>query len=273
MNGHPTREEDFDLYALGAFEGDEKLAIESHVASCADCARKLAEAQGRIALLAFAVPRVEPSPAVKQRLMQQVRAAEEASAPNRIAGKSVAPERAAREPQRDGRFFARWWSAVLIPAAAVLAFATVFLWNEKRQLDEQLAALRAAMRQQQQQLQDARAMADLVADPGTVIVPLAQQPNMPRGTAHVMYNMKMGTLMYDGTMDPAPAAKSYQLWLMPAEGNPISAGVFNPVSGQPNRWTMKMPPGVSPKAFAVTLEPAGGMPHPTGPKVLVGAPS
>ena len=36
MNAHPTREEDFDLYALGALEGDEKLAIESHVAACAD---------------------------------------------------------------------------------------------------------------------------------------------------------------------------------------------------------------------------------------------
>jgi hypothetical protein len=27
-NGHPTREEDFDLYVLGALEGDEKQAIE-----------------------------------------------------------------------------------------------------------------------------------------------------------------------------------------------------------------------------------------------------
>ena len=37
MNNHPTREEDFDLYALGALEGDEKLAIESHVSGCSEC--------------------------------------------------------------------------------------------------------------------------------------------------------------------------------------------------------------------------------------------
>jgi len=43
MSAHPTREEDFDLYALGALEDDEKLAIESHVSACSDCARKLAE--------------------------------------------------------------------------------------------------------------------------------------------------------------------------------------------------------------------------------------
>ena len=62
-NGHPTREEDFDLYVLGALEGDEKLAIESHLAGCADCARKLAAARGRVAAISFAAPRVEPSAA------------------------------------------------------------------------------------------------------------------------------------------------------------------------------------------------------------------
>jgi len=34
-----------------------------------------------------------------------------------------------------------------------------------------------------------------------------------------------------------------------------------------------LPQGVEPKAFAVTIEPSGGMPQPTGPKVLVGAAS
>ncbi len=72
MNGHPTREEDFDLYALGALEGEEKRAIESHLAGCVSCAQKLAEAQGRVALLALTAPPVAPSAAVKQRLLDQV---------------------------------------------------------------------------------------------------------------------------------------------------------------------------------------------------------
>jgi len=58
-NGHPTREEDFDLYVLGALEGDEKQAIESHLAGCTDCSRKLAAARGRVAAISFAAPRVE----------------------------------------------------------------------------------------------------------------------------------------------------------------------------------------------------------------------
>src|SRR6202041_942342 len=62
----------------------------------------------------------------------------------------------------------------------------------------------------------------------------------------------------------------YQLWLVPMSGLPISAGVFNPKNGEMSHMMMKLPAGVTAKAFAVSLEPAGGMPQPTGPMVLVG---
>src|ERR1700678_185419 len=75
MNGHPTRPEDFDLYVLGVLEGEEKAAFEAHVPTCAACAEKLAEARGRISLLAFAAPPIAPSPSVKERLMRQIHAA------------------------------------------------------------------------------------------------------------------------------------------------------------------------------------------------------
>jgi anti-sigma-K factor RskA len=261
MNGHPTREEDFDLHALGVLEGDEKQAIETHVAWCEACAQKLAEARGRVALLALSAPAVAPAAAVKSRLLRQVR--ESATA--------EPPARAAREPARTGGFFGRWWAAVLVPVGAALAIASVLLWNENQRLDQQLANLRVDVEQQRQQLQQAREVADLVTSRDTMVVPLAPQPGMPKGAAHVMYNEKMGMLMYEGELDPAPADKSYQLWVMPARGNPISAGVFTPGSDKSSHFMMKLPEGVTPKAFAVTLEPAGGRSQPTGPKVLVGA--
>jgi anti-sigma-K factor RskA len=262
-NGHPTREEDFDLYALGALEGDEEQAIETHVASCPDCSRRLAEARGRIAMLALIAPPVAPSTNVKARLMKQVRD----TAP------SAPPSRAAREPERAGGFFGQWWTAVLVPVGIALAITAIVLWTQNRRLDQQLAALRVDMEQQQQQLELARQVADLITARDTMVVPLAPQPGMPRGTAHVMYNQKMGMLMYEGELEPAPSNKSYQLWLVPAQGNPISAGVFSPGNNKTNHFMMKLPEGVTPKAFAVTLEPAGGRPQPTGPKVLVGAAS
>ena len=263
MSAHPTREEDFDLYALGALEGDEKRAIESHLAQCAECAQKLAEARGRVAMFAFASPRVDPSPAVKQRLMAQVRT--EAGAERAAAAASTLR----RAPERAPGFFSGW-RAVLVPAFAVLVIATGLLLLQNRRLDIELVALHAAAEQQQKQLDEAREAADLIGANDTVTVSLAQQPGQPQGTAHVMYNMKMGKLMFDGEVTPAPAAKSYQLWVIPSDGKPINAGVFNPVTGHADHWMMDMPPGLSPKMFAVTLEPSGGMPQPTGPMVLMG---
>jgi anti-sigma-K factor RskA len=261
MNGHPTREEDFDLYALGALEGEENQEIESHVASCVDCGQKLAEARGRIALLALAAPVVVPSSGVKARLMKQVR----------DSARTAAPVAVSPEPEPSSGFFGRWWAAVLMPAAVALAVAAIFLWTQNRRLDQQLAGLHADMQLQQQQLQQARQVGDLITARDTVTVALATQPGMPKGTGRVMYSAKMGMLMYDGELASAPADKTYQLWLVPAEGNPISAGVFRAATGEANHFMVKLPEGVTPKAFAVTMEPAGGRPQPTGPKVLVGA--
>lgn len=263
MNNHPTRDEDFDLYALGTLEGAEKQALESHVAFCLGCARKLADARGRIALLALSAPAAKAPVIVKERLLEQIRAARGPSG-GAIAG-TKAPTASRTRLSR--------WTPVLLPIAAVLAVATFLLWNANRRLDRQLADLRASVELQEQELQSARDIAGLITARDTVTIPLAPQPAMPRGTAHVMYNAKMGMLMYDGLIPPAPPAKSYQLWLVPASGNAISCGVFNPVGGQPDHWMMKLPKGIEPKAFAVTLEPAGGMPQPTGPKVLIGAAS
>ena len=274
-NGHPTREEDFDLYALGALDGEEKREFESHVASCAGCQAKLAEARGRISLLALAAPPVAPSPAVKQRLMQQVRE----TLPPSTARQMVPPPipASARQPESSGGFFGRWWAAVLVPVGFALAAASIILWTQNRRLDAQLADLRASVQQErqqfqeaQQQLQEAQQVAHLVTARDTIVVPLGVQPGMPKGAAHVMYNQKMGMLMYEGELDPAPANKSYQLWLVPKSGKPISAGIFTPGADKASHFMRKLPAGVAPAAFAVTLEPAGGQPQPTGPKVLVG---
>jgi anti-sigma-K factor RskA len=261
MNGHPTREEDFVLYALGALEGEEKQTIELHLAQCAACSQKLAEAQGRTALLALGAPRVEPSPAVKERLMSRIHltAAEETARSRPL------------EPERAGGSFGRWWAAVLAPAAVALALAAFFLWGENARLDRQLHDLRATVAQQQKQLEQAREITDLIEAKDTVVVTLARQLGMPEGSARVLYNPRLGTMLYDGTMAPAPPDKSYQLWLVPMEGSPISAGVFNPAAGEASHLMMKMPQGMAAKAFAVTLEPAGGRSQPTGAMVLVGS--
>jgi len=268
-NGHPTREEDFDLYVLGALEGDEKQTIESHLSACADCARKLAAARGRVAAISFAAPRVDPSAAVKDRLLRQVRP--ESQAPSRATSESAkVPGHEFAPPEPPRGLAGRWLFGILAPACVALLIATVMLWRENDRLTKQLADLGASVDKTQKQLGDAQEMLHLYTSKDTIKVLLAPKPGMIKGDGEVMYNEKMGLLMYDGWIAPSPDDKSYQLWVVPMDGKPISAGVFNPATSDTAHWMARVPEGIAPKMFAITLEPAGGMPQPTGPMVLVG---
>ncbi|MGB8325306.1 MAG: zf-HC2 domain-containing protein, partial [Candidatus Acidiferrum sp.] len=78
-NGSHIREEDLELYALGALPENEAAAVEAHVDGCSECARKLAEARGYAAMLAFAVPQGKPAAAVKEQLFARIAAEREAA--------------------------------------------------------------------------------------------------------------------------------------------------------------------------------------------------
>ncbi|WP_079418388.1 anti-sigma factor [Thiomonas intermedia] len=80
------------------------------------------------------------------------------------------------------------------------------------------------------------------------------------------------TLTAVGAMTP-PQGKSYQLWLLPTEGAPISLGVV--AQGQ-TRYPLPEAARAhltQAKAFAVSVEPPGGSPTglPTGAVIMVGA--
>lgn len=69
-----------------------------------------------------------------------------------------------------------------------------------------------------------------------------------------------------------PPGRSFELWLLPKQGAPISLGV-----AQPGRAVYALPAAAQAalaqaKGFAVSVEPPGGSPtgQPTGPVVLVG---
>jgi len=80
------------------------------------------------------------------------------------------------------------------------------------------------------------------------------------------------TLTAVGSLAP-PSGKSYQLWLLPTQGAPVSLGVM--AAGQ-TRYPLPAAAQAQlaqAKAFAVSVEPPGGSPTglPTGPVIMVGA--
>jgi anti-sigma-K factor RskA len=66
----------------------------------------------------------------------------------------------------------------------------------------------------------------------------------------------------------APAGATYQAWTIEG-GVPRSAGVFDTDATGRARHRGALPSAIAEDAvIAVTLEPAGGVPQPTGPIVL-----
>jgi anti-sigma-K factor RskA len=67
-----------------------------------------------------------------------------------------------------------------------------------------------------------------------------------------------------------PSGRTYQLWLVTPTAK-ISAGTFTPRAGQAVVRARYALARDSLRAVAVTEEPAGGVPQPTGPMIIVGA--
>jgi hypothetical protein len=190
----------------------------------------------------------------------------------RRARAGAGPVRAAGDER--GRGFGFGWLTPAFGVAAVVfaALAAAFWMQDARDL-RRIHALEGQLAQVQTRSREmARASAatdKLLEMPTTKRVALMPMPGMGNGHGGVLYNAKMGMVACIGWLPAPPKGKSYQLWLVPMEGKPMPLYVFGEEWKEP--MEMHVTPGMEAKAFAVTEEPAGGMPWPTGPKVLVGA--
>jgi anti-sigma-K factor RskA len=90
---------------------------------------------------------------------------------------------------------------------------------------------------------------------------------------HVLWNeRKKAWLFYAFGMPQPPEGKEYQVWFMTEKEGPVSAGLFTPDQTGMG-VVLAEPPSMrygNVVAAAVTLEPAGGLPKPSGDMYLRG---
>lgn len=259
--------EDLELLALGALPEQEAAAAGAHVVSCPECAARLAEARGSAALLAFAAPQDHPAGTVKAELMSRIRASRESERhyawPSKIEGTRDA--KVATKRRRS------WWTWLLAPAAVSLAAVSVALYWQNHKMSIELEQQKQAADAVIQNRQEIEKFVSVLAAPDTMTVRLQGMGDAAKSSGMVKFNSKAGMVLYQADLPPLPPDKSYQMWLVPAKGTPIDAGLIGPGGNAwGSMWTGEVPANTEPKAFAVTVEPVGGMPQPTGPKVLVG---
>jgi anti-sigma-K factor RskA len=248
---HKQFEEDLALYALGTLELPERVAFEKHLTECAACRRELEQLRGDSALLAMSAPQEVPPARARKRLMSAI----------------AAETRPTRAPKPRAS-----WMWIPSLAAAALAIVAVLLWRQDTNLRRQFASLEEDFSQQQAQLRAANEVLATLTDPAAVRFTLSAANTPPRPQGKAIYARSRGSLIFLATNMPAlPPQKAYELWLIPASGAPIPAGLFKPdPNGSATVIDPPLPGNVEAKTFAITVEPEAGSPAPTSQPIMVG---
>jgi anti-sigma-K factor RskA len=264
---HDAVREAAGLYALGALPPDERALFEAHVSTCDECRRDVRAFGEVVDALPFALPQVDPPPALRSRVL---------AAAGADGSRSVVP----LAPVRPGRPFvwAAWLSAAAMLVVAIgLGAYTVRLRHRVSGLEVVLREAIARLDRSESQLASATRDAERAQLRLAVLtaqdmkqVELAGQAPAPRAAGRAFLSASNGLLFAASQLPPLPAGRTYQVWFL-TPGAPISAGLIKP--DQTGRVTaaFEVPPGAaSPSGLAVSIEPDGGVPAPTGALYLVG---
>lgn len=250
------------LYAAGALTRDEAEAFARHVfeEKCEICAGELRDFQATTGLLSHTAPVVAPSASARDRLMAQARAVEDA--------RSAQAARSAARPAAS-----RWREWVLGLATATAIVGVVYVQNSNARLQRLNDELTGRVASLEDQLNTQRVQLATFTSPEVRVLDLAGQNQNARAQGRIFWNRRENRwLFYAKDLPRLGPDQIYQLWFVPATGNPVSAGIFNADTAGAANISITVPPDIGPlKAAAVTTEPAGGLPQPSGAFALLGA--
>jgi anti-sigma-K factor RskA len=271
----PAIEELLSVHALGALDGEDLRTVEEHLAGrCPECAWLLAELAGGVEGLAAGAPPVAPSDTARARLLRAL---------GEPAASSSPPPARRRAPA---------WSWLAAAAALLL-----LVWGvaTRSALTGEVAALRAELsrlradrdrvasqatglaaelaRAEASNERLAQAMA-IISSPAMKPVALAGLKDAPGARGHTFVDPEAKRAVFvAANLPPLAPGKTYELWFITGGkgGKPVPAGTF-PVDakGSATVAVANVPPVAQIQVWAVTVEPQGGVPQPTGPMVLKG---
>jgi anti-sigma-K factor RskA len=283
-------EDELTLFALQLLGDDEQNTVVNHLESCEQCRVTVAELQGDLVAYAMSAETHSPPAAARDRLLRQVGKEKKLVPIDHLQHEAAhtEPVLASRnsllfadsheEARRSHTMAFLGWAGWAV-AASVAVFAGL-QFHQRQELQQTVASLSAHPRAGQSTEDAARAEQALntLTSSGATLVNLRTPP--PSGSAppanpegHVAYIADSGAMVfYADHLKPLPDYKTYELWVLPANGHdPIAAGIFKPdPNGSANVVMPDLPKGVPASGFGVTIEDDGGSKTPTKPVVLVG---
>ena len=262
---HEATSAELGAYALDALSPDERAAIEAHLKTCASCRDELRAMADTAAAIGTSVPSKPMdkvrSEAVKRRLLERAKAERT----------GVTPIRSAAIPARPTPL--PWWLAAAASVAFIVAVYQASVTGRER---DTLRTALVAESLQVAGLRDSLAVRErtLLAMAGADVKVVELVANNRRPNARMFWAQSTNTWTMFAHNLPAPASgRTYQLWLITRDGQKISAGTFAPSPTGDAVVSAQYPLASDAlSAIAVTEEPAGGVPQPTGEIVIAGQP-
>ena len=251
--------------ALSALDSEDIASLNEHLLTCAECRAELSEWEAVSSALALTSDPIEPSAAVRERILKQVQqqkkipVAQEASA-------RVIPFSA---PKSD--FASSAASFALIAAGVVLALlvgTTAYLWRQKKLAEFELTQLRQEIQKTQTELDRRDQFFKFLTAPGTKVTDLVGTNGAPEASAKLTYDKSGRAMLLARGLPAAPSGKGYQLWFI-VGNKPMPGHVFNTDESGSGMLHDQMPSPMSDKAiFAITMESSRGADAPTGAILL-----
>lgn len=263
-------------YVLHALDKDERKEFETLLHNASDEQTELFLSMYAVSnQLAFTMERDEPSEQIKQELMAQVRAEAEKEQKQRNPKVTSIDSAADSNTNNSGnQFFAIAASIALFIITLSLVFYSFNLSSQLGNKEELINQQETLISELKTEVQRKDELLSILESRTVELVLMAGLEVNPNGYGKVIWDAdKQQALLQVSNLPAVPQDKDYQLWII-KNNKPVSAGVFA-VNDPLKDSFFKIDKLVestkeSTDAFAITLEPKGGLQQPTGDMYLAG---
>ena len=270
---HADSHTDFEAlcagYVLDALSDEETAQFEAMLRDATPEQRALYEDMQRIhGDLALATEAQDPPAHIEAGLMASIQESA-TSAPTATRPDSMRTDRA---PAQRGSGIPTWVYQG-VAAALLLAVIGVGVWAT--QLRTTVQQQQATITQLESEVAQQEELLAVLAAREARLVSMGGLAPSPEGYGKIVWAPEQRRAIVQMANLPAPPDdKDYQLWLIKGDQSPISAGVFHFSKSASDLFfvveELQEDPSPTSNTFAVTLEPKGGAPQPSGDMFLMG---
>ncbi len=249
-------EDQITLFALGLLKGYELRQLEEHLdTGCEICEQLMRESELTLSSIAYSLDDSPLAPEIEAKIFDKIEAQE--SAPSRTPKLS-------------------FWDSInpiwLNLGSAMAVGLLVFLFANNMSLRNEVSVQKQDIKNLQASVGKETEMMDFVMNPNVQTVKLAGTMSELNSSGKLLWDEdSTRALLLVSNIPTLEEGMTYQIWCM-ENGIPVSLGTFKVnENGEKMMEIKSMPRPSKEMEVLITLEPDGGMPHPTGATYLAGS--